>query len=124
MTGAVALELFPTPAPPPSRRKRGIFDHLDSERPIYAVQAAAIIAGLPDLSKVERALAQVEPRDLQTVTTLALVGIAMRIAKLTTLAERRGLLSTLPPDFQRDCEPHVKRLYQVKPWLRVRARAE
>jgi hypothetical protein len=106
--------LFPEPPVPPA--KRGLLADLDVEDDHYVLDVAVRIAAIEDLGKVEAALAEVPNRFKKTVLTIVINGIALRIAQMPQLLERKAALEALPPDLRDMTAPHVKRLYTAKPW--------
>lgn len=104
--------------PPTPGRRRGLLAALNPEAASYARCAAELIARLEDAPAIERALQEIAPGKFDMVLTLAIMGMALRIAQLPELEARRYALSKLPPDIQLRAAPHVKRLFEVKPWLK------
>lgn len=111
MTGTVPL--FAEALPP---LKRGLLADLDVEDDHYVLGAAVRIAGIGDLGKVEAAIAEVPNRFKKTVLTIAINGIALRIAQMQQLLDRKAALEALPADLRDMTAPHVKRLYTTRPW--------
>lgn len=112
MTATVPL-FAEAPLPP---LKRGLLADLDVEHEHYELDAAVRIAGLEDLGKVEAAIAEVPNQFKKTVLTIAISGIATRIARMQQLLDRQAALDALPPDLRDMTAPHVKRLYTTRPW--------
>lgn len=106
--------LFGEPPAPPA--KKGVLGDLDVQDDHYEIDAAMRISELEDLGKVEAVIAEVPNQFKKTVLTLAINGIAMRIAKLPQLLERKAALEALPADIRDMVSPHVRRLYETKPW--------
>ncbi len=99
-------------------RIRGALEDLDPALPSYPRLAAARIAWLADLAAIEAALAEVPVNFRKMVETLTVTGVALRIAQTPRLLDRRAALDALPVDLRERAEPHVRRLYETKPWLR------
>lgn len=104
----------------PAARKPGVLMHLDPSAPAYPRLAAQAIADLPEVSMVGAALREVEPRFLTLVTTLAILGWAMRIAKMDRMEQRRAALEAFPSELRGQLEPHVRRLFVSRPWDQAR----
>lgn len=108
--------LFDRAALPPSRR--GVLADLDPQDVAYERLAAKRIAELKDLAKVDVVFAEVPAQFVKTVMTLAISGIAVRIARMKHLLDRRDALDALPDDIRQRAEPFVKSFYQTRPWER------
>lgn len=96
---------------------------------MYELDCATLIANLEDLADVERAFREVAPAFRRTVETLALQGIAIRIAKIQperdsdfsrdeAREKRRAELARLPADYRARVEPFVATFYKTQPWLK------
>jgi hypothetical protein len=96
---------------------RGIFAGLNVDAPSFPRLAAQRIADLEDLADVRAALSNVPPGCYGVVETLALQGIAIRIARLPELEQRRAELRKIPEDLRGRVEPLLRSYYQTKPWL-------
>lgn len=120
-----ALELA---APPAVRVVAGMFADLDPTSVAFPRLIAQRIVAIPDLIELDQVLGFV-PRDVyRVVETLALQGIAVRIAQIdardNTLAARdaalelrRAELEKIPEDLRGRVEAWVKSYYTTKPWL-------
>jgi hypothetical protein len=101
-------------APPPARNR---FSDLNREHSSFSRVVAQRIADLEDLADVRAALSDVPGGCYSVVETLALQGIAIRIARLPKLEQRRAELRKIPEDLRGRVEPLLRSYYQTKPWL-------
>ncbi len=114
MTAQATLEL--TPVVPEKRRPR-IFADLNLEHPSFVIAAAQRIAALDDSAAVEAALAFLtNPFTRKMVETLAIGAMAMRIARLPDLEDRRIAMSRVPEGLLPRVAPLMKSYFTVKPW--------
>lgn len=102
--------------------KQGLLADLDVRDEHYELAAAARIAHLEALGKVEGALSEVPNHFKKTVITLVVKALGLRIAQMAQLLDRREALEALPGDLRSMVEPYVKSFYITRPWER-KARA-
>lgn len=107
----------PSALPPP---KGGFLADLDVRCDAYARLAAARIAKLKDLALVDAAIAEVPNHEKKTVITLAVGGLALRIACIPQLLDRVDALAALPTDIAARVAPLAK---SYRDSLKLRGRA-
>jgi hypothetical protein len=105
----------PALARPP---RRSLFADLDCGAASFPRLAAERIAMLEERAEIERALAKVPPETRTMVETLAVMGLALRIARLPELAARQAALAAIPEALSERVKAHVKRYYVTKPWTK------
>jgi hypothetical protein len=110
------FELTPPALARPPRR--GLFSDLDCGAASFPRLAAERIALLEDREEIDRALAKVPPETRTMVETLAVMGIALRIARRPELAERQAAMQGIPDALSERVKAHVKRYYATKPWTK------
>jgi hypothetical protein len=97
---------------------RGIFAGLNVDAPAFPRLAAQRIVDLPNLDRLEQTLQDVPHGFYRMVETLALQGIALRIAKERDLETRRIELAKIPEGELRDrVKRWLRSFYETKPWL-------
>lgn len=115
--GDIAPSLFEALAPASAVERRFKYlGGLDWGRPISVCKAADIIAALHSAKEIEAAFSEVPRESMPVVETLAVVGIAQRIARMPLLLDRQAAIEALPEWLQLRTKPHIKRLFTVKPW--------
>lgn len=111
--------LFAAAALPPV--KAGLLADLDVKCDAYARLAAERISKLKDLALVDAAITEVPNHQKKIVATLAVGGLALRIACLPQLLDRADALETLSADIRARVEPLAKS-YRASLKLRQSAR--
>ncbi len=102
----------------PKPAARGTYAGLNVEHESFPRLAAQRIVDLPDLGKLEQVLLDVPHAWYRIVETLALQGIALRIAKESDLETRRIELAKIPEGDLRDrVKAWLRSFYETKPWL-------
>ena len=105
----------------------GPFADIDPNEKCYQIRVAQRIAEVEDLGQVDRLVQDIPSQFFQTILTLALQGIALRIAQIEAKGDtdypreiarqrRREELAKLPADLQPRVEAWVKSYYATKPW--------
>lgn len=104
-----------------------LFSDLNKDAESFPRLAADRIARLDDLRAVDKALGDVPREWYRMVETLALQGVAVRIAKIQpvhdtaearalALEQRRAELGKIPEDLRGRVEEWVRSYYVTRPW--------
>jgi hypothetical protein len=96
--------------------RRGLFADLDATAASFPRIAAERIVMLEERAEIERALDRLPPNFRAMVETLAIMGIALRIARMPELADRQAALDRMPETILERVRQHVKRYHATKPW--------